>query len=193
MRVEQEENKKYLDKSIEEIARMQHKDPVDAILDLGLDENLDLGITLSVINVNKEIVEKLLKFPNTLLGLSDAGAHVAQHCDAGLPTYLLKEWVRERHTLTLEEGVRRLTSELADFMNLGSKGRLKPGMDADLVMFDADRVAPLPPEWRNDLPGNQPRLIERAQGVEYTIVGGNVLFAHDEYQGGLPGKVLRSS
>src|SRR6266851_3614073 len=193
VRVEKEENRKYLNKSIEEVAGMMRKDPEDAILDLGLDENLDLGITLSVINVNKEIVEKLLKFPNTLLGLSDAGAHVAQHCDAGLPTYLLKEWVRERHTLTLEEGVRRLTSELADFMNLGSKGRLKPGMDADLVMFDADRVAPLPPEWRNDLPGNQPRLIERAQGVEYTIVGGNVLFAHDEYQGGLPGKVLRSS
>jgi N-acyl-D-amino-acid deacylase len=94
-------------------------------------------------------------------------------------------------TLTLEEGVRRLTSELADFMNLTSKGKLAPGMDADLVMFDADRVAPIPPEWRNDLPGQQPRLIERAQGIEYTIVGGKVLFAHDEYQGGLPGKVLR--
>jgi N-acyl-D-amino-acid deacylase len=190
--VEKEENKKYLNKSIEEIAGIQHKDPEDTILDLGLDENLEMGITLSVINVNKEIVEKLLKLPNTLLGLSDAGAHVAQHCDAGLPTYLLKEWVRERHTLTLEEGVRRLTSELADFMSLTSKGRLAPGMDADLVMFDADRVAPLPPEWRNDLPGQQPRLIERAQGIEYTIVGGKVLFAHDEYQGGLPGKVLRS-
>jgi N-acyl-D-aspartate/D-glutamate deacylase len=97
VRVEKEENQKYLNKSIEEIAGILHKDPEDTILDLGLDENLDLGITLSVINVNKDIVEKLLKLPNTLLGLSDAGAHVAQHCDAGLPTYLLKEWVRERH------------------------------------------------------------------------------------------------
>jgi len=193
VRVEKEENKKYLNQSIKEIAETLHKDPADTLLDLGLDENLDLGITLSVINVNKDIVGKLLKMPNTLLGLSDAGAHVAQHCDAGLPTYLLKEWVRERHTLTLEEGVRRLTSELADFMSFTSKGRLAPGMDADLVMFDADRIAPIPPEWRNDLPDRQPRLIERSQGIEYTIVGGDVLFAHDEYQGGLPGKVLRSS
>jgi N-acyl-D-aspartate/D-glutamate deacylase len=193
VRVEKAENQKYLNQSIEAIAQTQRKDPEDAILDLGLDENLEMGITLSVINVNKDIVEKLLKLPNTLLGLSDAGAHVAQHCDAGLPTYLLKEWVRERHTLTLEEGVRRLTSELADFMSFTSKGRLAPGMDADLVMFDPDRVAPLPPEWRNDLPGHQPRLIERADGIEYTVVGGKVLFAHDEYQGGLPGKVLRSS
>ena len=77
---------------------------------------LALGITLSVINVNKEIVHKLLQLPNTLIGLSDAGAHVAQHCDAGLSSYLLSEWVRERGALTIEEGVRRLTSEPAEFL-----------------------------------------------------------------------------
>jgi N-acyl-D-aspartate/D-glutamate deacylase len=192
-RVENQHNRRWLNLSIAELAAATGKDAVDALLDLALDERMELGVTLSVINVNPEVVSRILKLPNTLIGLSDAGAHVAQHCDAGLPTYLLKEWVRERHTLTLEEGVRRLTSELADFMSLTHKGRLAPGMDADLVMFDADRIAPIAPEWRNDLPDRQPRLIERSQGIEYTIVGGNVLFAHDEYQGGLPGKVLRSS
>jgi N-acyl-D-aspartate/D-glutamate deacylase len=93
----------------------------------------------------------------------------------------------------LEEGVRRLTSEPADFLGLASRGRIKPGFEADLVLFDADRIRPLPPEWVNDLPGNQPRLIERADGIEYTIVGGQVLFARDTYQGGMPGKVLRSA
>jgi N-acyl-D-amino-acid deacylase len=65
-------------------------------------------------------------------------------------------------------------------------------MDADLVIFDPAAIKPLAPEWVNDLPGGEPRLIERSEGIEYTIVGGEVLFAHDEYQGGLSGKVLRA-
>ncbi|HVA68989.1 MAG TPA: amidohydrolase family protein [Candidatus Binataceae bacterium] len=193
VRVEKEANRRFLNRSIAQIATELGKDPEDAILDLGLDENLELGITLSVINVNKDIVEKLLQLPNTLIGLSDAGAHVAQHCDAGLPSYLLAEWVRERHTLTLEEGVRRLTSELADFMELRTKGRIRAGNDADLVIFDPDRITAMPPEWVNDLPGGQPRLIERAEGIEYTIVNGEVLFAHNVHEGAMPGRVLRSA
>jgi N-acyl-D-aspartate/D-glutamate deacylase len=193
VRAEKAENQRFLNMSIADLAAALHKDPEDALLDLGLDEDLALGITLSVINVNKEIVHKLLQLPNTLIGLSDAGAHVAQHCDAGLSSYLLSEWVRERGALTIEEGVRRLTSEPAEFLGLHSRGRIKAGFEADLVIFDADRIRPLPPEWVNDLPGKQPRLIERAEGIEYTIVGGQILFAGDNYQGGMPGKVLRSA
>jgi N-acyl-D-aspartate/D-glutamate deacylase len=66
-------------------------------------------------------------------------------------------------------------------------------MDADLVIFDPASVRPLAPEWVNDLPGGESRLIERAAGIEYTIVGGEVLFAHNQYQGGLPGMVIRAS
>jgi N-acyl-D-amino-acid deacylase len=192
VRVEKDENKRFLNCSIAEIAETLHKDPEDAILDLALSEDLELGITLSVINVNKDVVHRILQLPNTLVGLSDAGAHVAQHCDAGLPSYLLSEWVRERNTLSLEEGVRRLTSEPADFLSLTRKGRLKPGNDADLVVFDPERIRPLPPEWSNDLPSGQARLIERSEGIEYTIVNGHLLFAGDQYQGVMPGRVLRS-
>jgi N-acyl-D-aspartate/D-glutamate deacylase len=192
VRVGREENKRFLNRSIAEIAELLKKDPEDTILDLALSEDLELGITLSVINVNKDIVHRILQLPNTLIGLSDAGAHVAQHCDAGLPSYLLSEWVRERNALSLEEGVRRLTSEPADFLSLIGKGRLKSGNDADLVIFDPDKIRALPLEWCNDLPGRQARLIERSDGIEYTIVNGDVLFAGGAYQGGMPGRVLRS-
>ncbi len=191
VRAQREENQRFLNRSIAEIAELLNKDPEDTILDLALSENLELGITLSVINVNKDIVHQILQLPNTLVGLSDAGAHVAQHCDAGLPSYLLSEWVRERRAMSLEEGVRRLTSEPADFLGLARKGRLQPGADADLVIFDPGTIRPLPPEWRNDLPGRQARLIERSQGIEYAVVNGRVLFIGDEYQGGMPGRVVR--
>ena len=98
-----------------------------------------------------------------------------------MPTYILGEWVRKRQFLSLEEGVRRVSSALADFLDLRTKGRLAPGLDADLVLFDPTTVGTCPGEWVNDLPLGKPRLIERAEGVAYTIVNGQVLFAHNEY------------
>src|SRR5262245_47113890 len=105
VRVEREHNKPYLNKSIAEVAALWGRDPIDTILDLAIDENLEMGITLSVINTNPDEVRELITHPHVLLGLSDAGAHVDQHCDAGVPTYLLSEWVRKRQAMTLEEGV----------------------------------------------------------------------------------------
>jgi len=192
-RVETEQNKQFLNKSIPEIATLLHRDPVDTLLDLAVEERTALGVTVSIINADPEAVGKLITLPNVLIGLSDAGAHVDQHCEAGVPTYILHEWVHKRQVLTLEEGVRRITSELADFLDLKTKGRVAPGMDADLVLFDPTTVKSCPSEWVNDLPGGKPRLIERAEGIAYTLVGGDILFAHNQYQGGLPGRIVRST
>ena len=192
-RVATEQNQQFLNKSLQEIATHLHKDPVDTLLDLAVDEGTALGVTVSIINADPEAVGKLITLPDVLIGLSDAGAHVDQHCEAGVPTYILHEWVQKRQVLTLEEGVRRITSELADFLGLTTKGRVAPGMDADLVLFDPTAVKPYPAEWVNDLPGGKPRLIERSAGIAYTLVGGEILFAHNEYQGGLPGRIIRSA
>ena len=191
-RVQTERNKPFLNASLAELATRLAKDPVDVLMDLAVEERTELGVTVSIINSDPEAVGEIMTLPNVLIGLSDAGAHVDQHCEAGVPTYILGEWVRRRQFLSLEEGVRRVTSELADFLDLGTKGRLAPGLDADLVLFDPTTVRTCPGEWVNDLPQGKPRLIERSEGVAYTIVNGEVLFAHNDYQGGLPGRVVKS-
>ena len=105
-----EHNQRFLNLSIADIAAATGKDAVDALLDLALDERMELGITLSVINVNPDVVSRILQLPNTLIGLSDAGAHVAQHCDAGLTSYLLHEWVHRARRA--DAGRRRAAADL---------------------------------------------------------------------------------
>lgn len=190
-KVTRDKHKPLLNKSIWQIAELQHKQPVDAFLDLAVAENLELGITVQLINADEKAVAKLIRRPEVMIGLSDAGAHVSQHCEAGSPTYMLREWVYNKPVLTLEAAVKRLTSEPADFLGLRSKGRIGRGMDADLVVFDPATVGTRPLEWVNDLPGGAARLIERSQGIIWTIVGGQVAFAENEYQGVNPGQVLK--
>jgi len=189
-KVAKSEHKSLLNKSIGQVADLQRKHPVDAFLDLAIAENLELGITVQLINANQDAVAKLINRPEVMIGLSDAGAHVSQHCEAGSPTYMLREWVYNNPVMSLETAIKRVTSEPADFLGLTRKGGIRPGMDADLVVFDPATVGTKPLEWVNDLPGGAPRLIERSQGVIWTIIGGEVVFANNEYQGAMPGRVL---
>jgi N-acyl-D-aspartate/D-glutamate deacylase len=102
--------------------------------------------------------------------------------------------VREKQALTLERGVKRLTSEPADFFGIRDRGRLRQGLAADVTIFDPATVGSARrAEMRNDLPGGGKRLVMPAQGIEYTIVNGQVLYEHGRHSGAMPGGVLRSN
>ncbi|MFM7756698.1 MAG: amidohydrolase family protein, partial [Actinomycetota bacterium] len=107
------------------------------------------------------------------LGLSDAGAHVGQLCDAVLPTDLLGTWVRERQVLTFEQAVHKLTQVQAQLFGFTDRGVIRPGAYADIVVFDPDTVAPGPIRRVTDFPADGERLTaDRPSGVHHLFVNG---------------------
>jgi len=180
--------------SIADIAREQGKDGVDAFLDLTLQDDLDVEFTMASFNTRVDRMREILNDKSVLVALGDGGAHVDMLCDAGYPTYLLGTWVRERQALTLEEGVRRLTSDPAEVFGITDRGRLVPGLAADVAIFDASRVGSTNRgERRFDLHGGGKRMVMPSRGVEYTVVNGVVTWEDGKLTGAAAGQVLRSS
>jgi N-acyl-D-amino-acid deacylase len=178
-------------RTVAEVAQQRGADGLDTFLDLAIED--DLRIRYAVANRGEDRLAPLIKDPRTLVGQADGGAHVDMICMAGYPTHLIGRWVRERQLMTLEEGVRRLTSQPADLFGFPQRGRIAPGAAADLAIFDYERIGCAPrPESRHDLPGGGLRLVTTSRGVEYTIVNGQVLYEHGAHTGALPGQVLRS-
>ncbi|MGH7917010.1 MAG: amidohydrolase family protein, partial [Candidatus Binataceae bacterium] len=161
-------------------------------LNLALEDDLNIQYTMA--QYHEEGIAKLINDPRTMIGLSDGGAHVDMLCDAGYATYLLGNWVRQREVMTLEHAVKRITSEPADFFGIKQRGRLKTGWKADITVFDYNTVnSAKRAKMRHDLPGGGRRLVMPAEGIEYTVVNGQLLYEHGQHSGALPGTVLRSS
>jgi len=180
-------------RTVAEIAAAQGKDGVDAFLDLTLADDLENEFTMASFNTRVDRVSELLNDPSVLIGLGDGGAHLDMLCDSGYPTYVLGTWVRERKVLTLEEAVRRMTSDPADFYGIRDRGRLRPGLAADIAIFDPATVGSAGrPERRYDLPGGAKRMVMRSQGIEHTIVNGKVTWENGALTGAAAGQVLRS-
>ena len=187
------ELKKWEGKTVAEIAAERGVDGVDALLDLTLEDDLENEFTVQSWNTRVERMSELLNDRSVLLGLGDGGAHLDMLCDSGYPTYVLGTWVRERKVLTLEEAVRRMTSDPADFFGIRDRGRIAPGLAADLVLFDPATVdSGGRPERLHDLPGGGKRMVKRSQGVEMTLVNGAVTWEKGALTGASAGKVLRS-
>ncbi|TMH45219.1 MAG: amidohydrolase [Betaproteobacteria bacterium] len=185
--------KKYEGKTVAEIAAEQGKDGVDALLDITLEDDLENEFTIQSYNNRVDRMAEILNDRSVLLGLGDGGAHLDMLCDSGYPTYVLGMWVRERKVLTLEEAVRRMTSDPADFFGIKDRGRLKPGLAADIVIFSEKEIGSGGrPERLYDLPGGAKRMVMRSRGVEMTLVNGAVTWEKGALTGAAAGKVLRS-
>jgi N-acyl-D-amino-acid deacylase len=169
------------DRSIAEIVHGTNRDPLDAMLDLGLDEDLDTGFIGRFFNAVDDGVEPLVKHKAGVIALSDAGAHLVYLCDAGFGLYFLGHWVRERGAFDLPEGVRRLTSHQAGLYGIPDRGRIAPGAWADLLLFDPATVGISASRRVNDLPGGGPRTLRDPNGVHGVFVNGVKVFDGKEY------------
>ncbi len=188
-----EKNKQFQFKSIGEIAQMTGKRVIDAFLDLVVEEKLETRFLQAENNIDDEAMTRILTYPNAIIGLGDGGAHVQFHGGYGYTTRLLGEWVRQRKVLTLEQAVRKLTFESASVFGLHDRGLLRPGMAADIVVFDPATVNAGKETVVRDFPAGGWRIREEAIGVHYTIVNGTVLLEDGVHTGALPGRVLRNS
>jgi N-acyl-D-amino-acid deacylase len=158
---------------VSDVARERGVGPLDLMCQLALDEDLETRFRAYIANDEPDAVARLLTHESVALGLSDAGAHVDQLCDAPLPTDLLGTWVREREVMPLERAVRKLTGEAADMFGFARRGYLREGNWADVCVFDPQTVAPGPTRRVRDFPADAERLTaEEPVGVRHVLVNG---------------------
>jgi N-acyl-D-aspartate/D-glutamate deacylase len=171
-------------RSIAELAAAAGKDPLDCMLDLALEEDLGTVFSALLLNSDEAAVGRMLRHPNAMVSLSDAGAHLTFFNDAGYGLHLLGHWVRDLKIFDLPQGVQKLTSHPARVFGIRGRGVLKPGYHADLLLFDPKVVGRGAKRRVHDLPAGQPRLTADAIGVHGVWVNGR---RPEE----MPGRLLR--
>ncbi|MBF6559058.1 MAG: amidohydrolase family protein [Candidatus Binataceae bacterium] len=184
------------ERNVAEIARERGVDPIDFVLDLSIANNLEARFRFAIFNYDEGEVLNLLQSPSTVIGLSDAGAHASQLCDACYSTYLLGHWVHERKAITLERAVWMLTARPAQVFNISDRGRLERGLAGDVVIFDPDKIGAGRLRRVRDLPAGADRLVSDASGIDSVIVNGTLIRREGQdtvdAAGALPGRLLRN-
>ena len=185
--------------TVADLAAAAGKHPLDLMLDLALAEDLETVFTATLLNSDEAAVGRLINHPNSLVSLSDAGAHLTFFNDAAFGLHLLGHWSRDLGALSLQAAVHRLTAQPASVFGLAGRGVLAPGAAADLLLFDPATVGRGPKRRVHDLPGGAPRLHTDGLGVHGVWVNGVQvvdasglmnLTGHDAP--GRPGQLLRS-
>jgi N-acyl-D-aspartate/D-glutamate deacylase len=189
------ENKHLEGRTLGEIAEELGKTPFDTLLDLALSEDLKTSFSPFIPgddDASWNLREKVWRDDRTVIGASDAGAHLDMIDTFTYSTSLLGPAVREKGLLSLEEAIHQLTDVPARLYGLRDRGRLEVGCFADIVVFDAERVGPGPVHFRDDLPAGASRLYADAEGIEHVLVNGTEILTGGKLTGATPGTVIRS-
>ena len=181
------------DDSLAAHARRRGISVVDAFVELSLETEGRCVCYHAFLNQRMDPIESMMRQPVVAMGLADSGAHVGQIMDASQPTWLLCYWARERKFLTVEDAVRRWTSDTANLFGIKDRGRLQPGTFADVNVIDLARLEVGLPEYVHDFPGGAGRYVQKAKGYDHTIVNGRVFLEDGRQTGNLAGQMLRGA
>ena len=179
------------DRLLRDVAEERDMDPVDLMIELGLQTDFEQFFRQPAANENQDDVLEMIRHPRSVVTFSDSGAHVSQIMDSSLQTHLLGHWVREKQALSLEDAVRQLTYNTATQWGMHDRGLVREGMNADLVVFDPDTVGPEMPEVVSDLPAGGTRLKQVAKGIKNAIVNGEMFLESNEHTGAQAGRLFR--
>ena len=183
------------DRSISGIAEATGKDPYEVLYDAIASGQLLLGAFTNYSTGTADHLAEMITHPDSVIGLSDGGAHVKMICDASVPTYLLTHWARDRQRgplLEVEEVVRKQAAGTAAAVGLDDRGTLEIGKRADINVIDFDQLTLCPPRSVDDLPAGGRRILQDAKGYVATVVHGVVTRRNDADTGARPGRLVRA-
>ena len=178
-------------RSMREVGEALGVSPSDALCDLAIADELSTVVQVPLVNLDAAEVGAAVRADSTLIGLGDAGAHVATITNYTYPTFLLAEVAAGNSVLSIEDVIREMTSRPAELFGLTNRGVLMEGAAADIVVVDPNEVALRPSRRVNDLPGGHARMLQEAEGYRSVIVGGVEVVADDQPIGVAAGRVLR--
>lgn len=174
-------NQKYVGQTLAEIAADRAVTPVEAMIDLSLEEALDAHFMATDMGHNSdEHVGRLLNHPRVHIGASDGGAHILSFSTYGDTGYLFSHFVRDLKAMSIEAAVKKITSDTASIWGIPGRGLVRPGYVADLVIFDPATIARGEECYVKDVPGEGSRYVREALGVDTVIVGGGVAWSAAE-------------
>jgi N-acyl-D-aspartate/D-glutamate deacylase len=184
------------EKSVAAIAQREGRSPEEVAYDYMLEDGQYLYFpVVNYVTGDHGPILEMLNDPACLLGLSDGGAHCTSIVDSGVPSFMLQHWGRDRSRgprLPLEMLVKRQTSETADFFGIADRGRLAPGLRADVNLIDFDALRLHKPELVHDMPANGRRFVQKVDGYKATLCAGQPIFERGEHTGAMPGKLVRA-
>jgi len=187
-------NAAYEGKSVGEAAQLRSQEPFDALLDIVIADDLRTGLRPPIGESEEDwkLRSEVWLDERTIVGGSDAGAHLDVMCGAIYSTSMLGDGVRKRNLLSWEQAVHQLTDVPARLYGLRERGQLQEGWWADIVVFDPESIGQGTERTRDDLPGGASRLYAEADGIEHVLVNGTEIVTSGSFTGATPGSVLRS-